>query len=286
MLWDHRPGRNRFAGIVLQEYSAAERRLIGSRQVIFEGTAIGFTEAPHLYKRDGFYYLLTAEGGTGWGHAVTMARSRSLTGPYELHPDTYILTARDRPDVALAARRSRRSGGHAARRDAHRLSLRAADSTIAAAARWAARRRCSRCVGIRRLAADHGWTGPADVGGRGAEPARARFPTCASARATSTARSCRSSFSGCARRGPTSCSASRRGPATCGLYGRETMGSLFRQALVARRQQSHCYSAATVVDFEPEHFQQMAGLVCYYNGIEVPLPPRLARRARSAGTCA
>src|SRR5262245_20352251 len=30
-----------------------------------------------------------------------MARSRSLTGPYELHPDTHILTARDRPDVAL-----------------------------------------------------------------------------------------------------------------------------------------------------------------------------------------
>jgi len=45
----------------------------------------------------------------------------------------------------------------------------------------------------------------------------------------------------------------------------ETLGSLFRQALVARRQQSHCFSAMTVVDFEPEHFQQMAGLVCYYN---------------------
>jgi xylan 1,4-beta-xylosidase len=44
------------------------------------------------------------------------------------------------------------------------------------------------------------------------------------------------------------------------------MGSLFRQSLVARRQQSHCYSAVTVVDFAPEHFQQMAGLVCYYNG--------------------
>ena len=50
------------------------------------------------------------------------------------------------------------------------------------------------------------------------------------------------------------------------LYGRETLGSLFRQALVARRQQSHCYSAATVMEFEPEQFQQMAGLVCYYNG--------------------
>src|SRR3954465_334211 len=47
------------------------------------------------------------------------------------------------------------------------------------------------------------------------------------------------------------------------LYGRETVGSLFRQALVARRQQSHCYSASTLVEFEPAHFQQMAGLICY-----------------------
>ena len=49
------------------------------------------------------------------------------------------------------------------------------------------------------------------------------------------------------------------------LYGRETIGSLFRQALVARRQQAHCFSASTRIEFEPEHFQQMAGLVCYYN---------------------
>ena len=49
------------------------------------------------------------------------------------------------------------------------------------------------------------------------------------------------------------------------LYGRETIGSLFEQALVARRQQAHCFSASTSVEFEPKHFQQMAGLVCYYN---------------------
>src|SRR5262249_42598208 len=49
------------------------------------------------------------------------------------------------------------------------------------------------------------------------------------------------------------------------LFGRETIGSCFRQSLVARRQQVHCFSAATVVEFEPKHFQQMAGLVCYYN---------------------
>ncbi|HVJ02730.1 MAG TPA: family 43 glycosylhydrolase, partial [Sphingomonas sp.] len=49
------------------------------------------------------------------------------------------------------------------------------------------------------------------------------------------------------------------------LHGRETIGSLFTQALVARRQQDFCYSAACAMDFEPEHFQQAAGLVAYYN---------------------
>jgi hypothetical protein len=49
------------------------------------------------------------------------------------------------------------------------------------------------------------------------------------------------------------------------LFGRETIGSAFRQALVARRQQSHCFTAETVLDYEPKQFQQMAGLVCYYN---------------------
>ena len=52
MLWDHRPGqepvrRNRVAGIL-----AGDQRLVGERQVIFTGTSIGFTEAPHLYKRE------------------------------------------------------------------------------------------------------------------------------------------------------------------------------------------------------------------------------------------
>ena len=101
MLWDHRPGQNRFAGIVLQEFSPREQKLIGRRRLIFRGTSIGFTEGPHLYHRGGYYHLLIAEGGTFWGHAVTMARSPTIDGPYEVHPDTYVLTARDRPDCVL-----------------------------------------------------------------------------------------------------------------------------------------------------------------------------------------
>src|SRR5262249_54574000 len=77
MLWDHQPGHNRFTGIVLQEYSHQDQKLVGEAELIFKGTSIGFTEGPHLYKRHGYYYLLTAEGGTGWGHAVTFARSRN-----------------------------------------------------------------------------------------------------------------------------------------------------------------------------------------------------------------
>ena len=59
------------------------------------------TEAPHVFKRNGWYYLTTAEGGTGYDHAVTLARSRSVLGPYETHPDRRVMTARFAPDARL-----------------------------------------------------------------------------------------------------------------------------------------------------------------------------------------
>jgi xylan 1,4-beta-xylosidase len=49
------------------------------------------------------------------------------------------------------------------------------------------------------------------------------------------------------------------------LFGRETLGSQFEQALVARRQQGFCFTASTRMEFQPEHFQQAAGLILYYN---------------------
>lgn len=265
MLWDHRPGQNRFAGIVMQEYSVAERRLVGPRRHVFPGTSLGLTEAPHLYKRNGYYYLLTAEGGTSWGHAVTMARARDVWGPYELHPDAQILTARHRPDVAL------QRAGHA---DLVETPQGETWMVYLCGRPLQNRGRCTlgRETAIQPMTwSPDGWLRTRD--GRGlpvtgvaapdlpphpfpTRPAREEFddpqlPIDFQWLRTPDAGDV---FSLSAR------------PGYLRLVGRETIGSLFRQSLVARRQQAFHVSASTRLEFEPEHFQQMAGLVCYYGG--------------------
>ncbi len=56
------------------------------------GTGGRYPESPHLYKKDGWYYLLISEGGTEYGHKVTIARSKNIDGPYESNPANPILT--------------------------------------------------------------------------------------------------------------------------------------------------------------------------------------------------
>ncbi len=53
-------------------------------------------EGPHIYKKDGWYYLLISEGGTEYGHKVTIARSNTINGPYESNPANPILTHIDK----------------------------------------------------------------------------------------------------------------------------------------------------------------------------------------------
>ena len=52
-------------------------------------------EGPHIYRKDGYYYILLAEDGTRLAHSVTMARAKSLQGPWEAHPANPVLTNRD-----------------------------------------------------------------------------------------------------------------------------------------------------------------------------------------------
>jgi xylan 1,4-beta-xylosidase len=265
MQWDHRAGHNRFSGIVLQEYSPAERKLVGPTHLIFEGTPIGFTEGPHLYKRGGYYYLLTAEGGTGWGHAVTLGRSRELTGPYELHPNTYVLTSRHRPDIDL------QRAGHAdlvETQDGQTYMVHLCGRPIRN------RGRCTlgRETAIQKMVwCEDGWLYTSDSAGVPYSEVEApglplhQFPS-PPERSDFNESNLPLDFQWLRTPYPEEIFSLTERPGHLRLYGRETIGSLFCQSLVARRQQSHCYSAETVVEFEPDRFQQMAGLVCYYNG--------------------
>ena len=49
------------------------------------------------------------------------------------------------------------------------------------------------------------------------------------------------------------------------LFGKSSLNSRFVQSLVARRWQNFKFTAQTGLEFEPDTFQQTAGLVCYYN---------------------
>ncbi|KAH8194273.1 hypothetical protein TruAng_011561 [Truncatella angustata] len=76
---------------------------------IWNGTGGLAPEGPHIYLKDNWYYLLLAEGGTGLGHMVTMARSKDINGPYEPAPTNPVLTNANTTDycrwaVALSTR--------------------------------------------------------------------------------------------------------------------------------------------------------------------------------------
>lgn len=82
--------------IYLQELDLERRQLVGQAIFLWDGAVKGvvWAESPHIYKTNGYYYLLIAEGGTAHDHAVTIARSKSITGPYVPNPRNPILTHR------------------------------------------------------------------------------------------------------------------------------------------------------------------------------------------------
>lgn len=78
-------------GIWLCEIDPLTGEQLTESRRIWDGTGGRHPEAPHIYKKDGWYYLLIAEGGTEMGHSVTIARSRNIDGPYTPNPANPIL---------------------------------------------------------------------------------------------------------------------------------------------------------------------------------------------------
>ena len=92
--WETRDGYEKPGVICVAEYDAKNKCLKEYPKRVYNGgTDRGCIEAPHLTKRGEYYYLMCAEGGTGYNHCVTMARSKSPYGPFEKDPMNPILTS-------------------------------------------------------------------------------------------------------------------------------------------------------------------------------------------------
>lgn len=261
MLQDHRCRPRSFAGIRLQEWNSQSKKLVGPTKTIFFGTALDLVEGPHLYKRNGWYYLLTAEGGTAYEHACTMARSRDIWGPYELHPQQHILTSKDAPFAAL----QRAGHGDIVETPEGKTYV------VHLTGRPTTQNR--RCVLGRETAIQEAHWGDDDwlyIKNGPVPSLYVELPN--SHDDTAYWAEQRYDFSPSAGlhndfqwlRTPDSDRIFSVNDGELQLTGREAVGSWFEQALVARRQIHFSYEAETTLDFKPTDERQFAGLIAYY----------------------
>ena len=262
--WDFRKGHKKFGGILLQEYDCKAKKLVGPVQNIYSGTELGTTEGPHLYRRGGYYYLMTAEGGTGYNHAVSMARSKSLAGPYENDPAGPVVTSLGHP-------------GHPLQKAGHGSLVETQTG------QWYLAHLASRpfpgtkeCILGRETCLQkvtwtaEGWLRPENgstlpqlaVAAPGlpvhpfeAPPVQDHFDSDTLSVHYQTLY---------AALDETVLSLTAR-PGFLRLYGGPSFAAPVNQSLLVRRQQSWNYTAETLLEFEPLNFRQMAGLVCLHD---------------------
>ena len=78
--------------IMLCQIDPKTGRQLTPSKALWQGTGGRYPEGPHIYKKDGYYYLLISEGGTELAHRLTIARSKRIDGPYEANPQNPLLT--------------------------------------------------------------------------------------------------------------------------------------------------------------------------------------------------
>ena len=83
-------------GVVQCEIDIATGKKLSGSKCIWQGSGGRYLESPHLYRINGAYYLMAAEGGTEYGHMITCARADSLWGPYESSPRNPVVTNRNK----------------------------------------------------------------------------------------------------------------------------------------------------------------------------------------------
>lgn len=94
-------GKGHVSCIAQAEVDLEQGKLLTELEEITYGTSGRDVEAPHIYKKDGYYYLLCAEGGTREGHMITIQRSRNIWGPFIGYEKNPILTNRNKTNEEL-----------------------------------------------------------------------------------------------------------------------------------------------------------------------------------------
>lgn len=283
MEWDYRKTKNGnpFAGILLQEYDKEKKMLVGEPIRIFPGTETGSTEGPHLYRHDEYYYLLCAEGGTGWFHAVTAARSKRIEGPYEVCPHNPVLSSWDGSRTPEAAGKELQERGlrfTGIQKAGHASMLETADG------RWLLAHLCARPVpgtrycpmgretALQEMVWKDGWP-VLKTGGylpeqsiRFLEGSENNLPDFQIRKEYSFEnddfmedfQTLRIPYD------QTGMTIKER-PGYLRIYGKESIFSRYEQALLARRQTEWSFRAGTSFEFHPVSYQHSAGLIYRYD---------------------
>jgi len=278
--WDYRPDHEHPGTIVLQEFSAPEGKLVGDPTPIYRGGSdLGCLEGPLLFRRGSLYYLMAAEGGTGYGHGVTLARSSSLFGPWEADPANPIVTsaaarfhARGNPEYLKPEQfnpaSSLQKSGHGSPVDTPAGEMYLAHLCARPALPQL------RCVLGRETALQKmEWTSEGWLRlSAGGNLAQTRVPEPDLPAAPWPPEPGRDDFDGplsphwaSPRCFVDETWVSRDRPGCVGLRGRESLFSPFQPSVLARRVQHLDFTAATRLVFDPRRFQESAGLVCLYD---------------------
>lgn len=255
---------NGFKGVLVQQMDPETGALLGERRKVYSGSGIGCTEGPRIYHIGSWYYLVVAEGGTGYSHCVTIARSDNVFGPYETMPDNPLLTS-DQNDLTAIQKCGHGSFVETQNGEWYMAHLCSRPNSARGSL-------LGRETALQKITWQDGWPRLA-CGGKIAQnavpapkdlpevelPAMAEqddfdVPALAPGYATP-----RTPLGDCVNLTVR--------PGWLRLTGQESMNSLHHVTLVARRQQEHEMQAETRMDFAPVCPEQMAGFTYCYDSM-------------------
>lgn len=279
--WDFREGHHPFDGITLTEFDPKQGKLLPqTRRTIWQGTDVKVVEGPHLLKKDGYYYLFCAEGGTQFEHQESVARSRSLDAlSFEVMPDGPMISNFDTPDFPL----QKQGHGQMVETPAGEwyyasLVARPWHHDIDPVHGSRGFSTLGRETSIQKVEWDaDGW--PRIVGGPAGrveveqpkdapliseeEAAAGHFEQQGYQEDDFTSPELGRDWN--TVRVPFSARMGHTGDGALTLRGQGSLANRFNLSLVARRWQAHNFTAEVTLEFDPTNYMQMAGLTNYYN---------------------